>query len=145
LCCGRHRLYRMALKQNHHPCKGTNGQLLNDRDSSQGTDTLACGQPSTMPIPTDPCFRSARHVHLSQAYMRKTYFKSTNNCKGWSFWGMYHAGRDPKVKLASNGTMQLPEYSGMSPASGGTAPGTLASERRLKMPSIARRPLFIST
>merc|ERR1719217_177106 len=57
----------------------------------------------------------------------------------------FYDTREPRLKSPSNGTMQLPEYEGMSPASGGTAPGTLASERRLKMPSIARRPLLIST
>merc|ERR1719156_197101 len=57
----------------------------------------------------------------------------------------FYDKREPMLKSPSNGTMQLPEYAGMSPASGGTAPGTLASERRLKMPSIARRPLLISS
>jgi len=31
------------------------------------------------------------------------------------------------------------------PREGGTAPGALDSARKLKMPSMARRPLFIST
>merc|ERR1719182_458632 len=74
---------------------------------------------------------------------------ASQGVSGRALWVLADSGFTKKMlemlKSPSNGTMQLPEYAGMSPASGGTAPGTLASERRLKMPSIARRPLLIST
>ena len=48
-------------------------------------------------------------------------------------------------KSPSNGIMTLPLYGAMRPVSGGTEPGTVASETNEKMPNCARRPLLIST
>ena len=48
-------------------------------------------------------------------------------------------------KSPEKGIITLPSYGGMMSLSAGTAPGTVASEMIEKMPSIARRPLLIST
>merc|ERR1711959_285015 len=86
LCCGRHRLYRMALKQSHHTCKGANGQLLNDRDSNQGTDRYTCMWSTSTMVP---------------GYLAVLLLEQVMNSLGQV---TFYDTREPRLKSPSNGT-----------------------------------------